>query len=53
MERGLHTGLAGDAEAEGAVREGRASREEEEDEAIVKSYHSIVLPGKLRQAIRQ
>ena len=25
LERGLHTGLVGDAEAEGAVREGRAT----------------------------
>ena len=29
-ERGLHTGLVGDAEAEGAVREGRAASGGEE-----------------------
>ena len=35
LERGLHAGLIGDAEAEGAVREGRAARRgEEEDEAV-------------------
>ena len=34
-ERGLHAGLIGDADAEGAVREGRAARRgEEEDEAV-------------------
>ena len=30
-ERGLHSGLVGDAEAEGAVREGRADSGEEEE----------------------
>ena len=50
-ERGLQTGLVGDAEAEGAVREGRsASGGEEEDEAVARSYNNTVLSGKLRQA---
>ena len=51
-ERGLHTGLVGDAEAEGAAREGRAtSAGEEEDEAVARSYHDTVLYGMLRQAV--
>ena len=52
-ERCLHTGLVGDAEAEGAAREGRAaSGGEEEDEDVVSSYHDTVLSGNIRQAIR-
>ena len=48
-ERGLYTGLAGDTEAEGAVREGRAtSGGEEEDKDMTRSYHDTVLSGKLR-----
>ena len=44
----------GDAEAEGAAREGRsASSDEEEDKAVARSYHDRVLSGKLRQAVRQ
>ena len=51
-ERGLHAGLVGDAEEEGAVREGRAARDgEEEDEAAARSYHDTILSGKLRQAV--
>ena len=51
-EIGLHAGLVGDAEAEGAVKEGRAaSVKEEEDEAVTRSYHDTVLSGKLCQAI--
>ena len=47
-ERGLHTGLVGDAEAEGAAREGMvASGGEEEDEAVARSYDDTVLSGKL------
>ena len=50
-KRVLNTGLVGDAEAEGDVREGRAARGgEEEDEAVDQSYHNTVLSGKLRQA---
>ena len=53
-ERGLHAGLVGDADAEGAVREGRASSGgEEEDEALARSYHDTVLSGKICQAVRQ
>ena len=45
-------GLVGDAEAEGAAREGRAaSGGEEEDKAIARSYHDTVFYGKLRQAV--
>ena len=52
-ERCLHTGLVGDAEAEGAAREGRAaSGGEEEGEDVVSSYHDTVLSGNIRQAIR-
>ena len=53
-ERGLHTGLVGDAEAEGAAREVRAaSGREEKEEAVSQSYHKTMLSGKLRQAVRQ
>ena len=53
-ERGLHVGLLGDAEAEGAAREGRAaSGGEEEDKAIARSYHDTVMSGKLWQAVRR
>ena len=45
-------GLVGDAEAEGANREGRAaSGNEEEGEAVSQSYHDTVLSGKLCQAV--
>ena len=51
-ERGLHAGLEGDFEAEGAAREGRAARGgEEEEEEITWSYHNKVLYGNLRQAV--
>ena len=53
-DRGLHEGLVGDAETEGATTEGRAtSGREEEDEAVVRSYHDTVLSGNLRQAVRR
>ena len=53
-ERGLHAGLVGDAEAEGAAREGRAaSGGEEEDEDVARSYHDTVMLGKIRQAVCQ
>ena len=52
-ERGIHTGLVGGAEAEGDAREVRASSgEEEEDEAVVRSYHDTVLLVNLSQAVR-
>ena len=52
-DRGLHEGLVGDAEAEEVAREGRAaSGGEEEDETISRSYHGMVLSGKLRKAVR-
>ena len=48
-ERGIHAGLVGDAEAEGAAREGRAaSGVEEEDAAAFWIYHATVLSGKIR-----
>ena len=51
-ERGLHAVLVGDAEAEGAAREGRNARGgEEEDEVVSRNYHDNVLSGKLRQAV--
>ena len=51
-ERGQHAGLLGDAEAEGAAREGRAAFSgEEEDDAVARSFHETVLSGKLRQAV--
>ena len=52
-ERGLHTGLVGDAKSEGAVREGRATSGGEEEEDVARSYHETVLYGDLRQAIRK
>ena len=53
-ERGLHAGLVGDAEAEGAAREGRdASGGDEEEEEVSRSDHDTVLSGYLRQAVRQ
>ena len=53
-ERGLHTGLVGDAKAEGASREGRAaSGGEEEEEVVARSYDNTVLWGKLWQAVRR
>ena len=52
-DRGIHTGLVGDSEAEGAVREGRAaSRGEEEDKAVARRYHDTLLFGNMRQAVR-
>ena len=52
-EMGLHVGLLGDAEAEGAAREGRSARKiEEEDEVVSQSYNDTVLSGKLRKAVR-
>ena len=51
-ERGQHDGLVGDAEAEGASREGRAAFSgKEEDDAMARGFHETVLSGKLRQAI--
>ena len=53
-ERGIHANLVGDAEAEGADREGKAaSGGEEEDETVARSYHDTVFSGNLRQAVRQ
>ena len=51
-ERGLHAGLVGDAEVEGAAQEGRAaSGGKEEDNALARSYHKTLLPGNLCQAV--
>ena len=53
-ERGQYAGLVGDAEAEGAAREGRSVFSgEEEDNALARSFHKTVLSGKLRQAVRR
>ena len=47
-ERGMNTGLVGDAKAEGATREGRdAYGGKEEEEAVDRSYYDTVLSGKL------
>ena len=47
-ERCLHAGLVGEAQAEGAAREGMAaSGKEEEDKGVSQSYHDTVLSGKL------
>ena len=52
-ERGQHAGLVGDAEAEGASREGRAAFSgKEEDDAMARSLHETVLSVNLRQAVR-
>ena len=52
-ERGLRAGLVGNADVEGAAREGRAaSGGEEEDEAVSKSYHHTMMSSKLRQAVQ-
>ena len=43
----------GDAEAEGAAREGRSAFSgEEEYDAVARSFHETVLSGKLWQAVR-
>ena len=52
-ERGLHMGLVGGEEAGMTYREVRsASRGEEEDEAMARSYHDTALSSKLSQAVR-
>ena len=53
-ERGLHAGLVGNAEAEGAAQEGRsASGGKEEDESAAWSYHDTILSRKLWQDVCQ
>ena len=53
-ERGLHVGLVGVAEAEGAASEERAtSGVEEEEKAVMRNYHGTVLLLNLRQAVRR
>ena len=53
-ERGQHAVPVGEAEAEGAAREGRAALSgEEEEDAVAQSFHETVLSGKLRQAVRR
>ena len=53
-ERGLHAGLVGDAEAEGAAREVRAaSGGEEEDDVVARGFRETVLSVKLRQAVHR
>ena len=48
-ERGMHAGLLGDDEAEGAAREVRAtSGGKEEGNAVAQSYHDKVLSSNLR-----
>ena len=50
-EKGLHTGLVGDAEAEGNVREARSACGGEEEDENTRSYHNTVLLGNMRQAV--
>ena len=51
-ERDLHARLVGDADVEGAIREGRGARAGmEEDKSLARSYHNTVLPGKRSQGI--
>ena len=51
-KRGLHGGLVGDAEAEGAACEGRSAFSgKKEDDAVARSFHETVLSGKLHQAV--
>ena len=53
-ERGLHTGLVGDAKAEGAACKSRAAfGSKEEDDAMARSFHETVLSGKFQQAVRR
>ena len=53
-ERVQHAGLVGDAKAERATREGRATFSgKEEDDAVARSFHKTVLLGKLWQAVRR
>ena len=48
LDKGMHAGLVGDSEAEGAAREVRAaSFGKEEDDAVARSYHDTVFSGKL------
>ena len=52
-ERGQHADLVGDAEAEGAAREGRSAFSgKKEENAVARSFHKTVLLGKLCQAVR-
>ena len=51
-ERGFHTVLVGGVEAEGASKEGKATiGGEEEDKAIARSYHDILISCKLSQVV--
>ena len=52
-ERGIHAGLVGEAEAEGADMEGRVtSGGEKYDETVARSFHDTVLLVHLRHAFR-
>ena len=52
-ERGQHAGLVGDADVEGAAREGRAAfSREEEVYAVARGFHETVRSGNLWQAVR-
>ena len=53
LGRGIHACLVGDALAEVRSREGRVKRRlEEEKDCLARSFHSTVLLGNLRQAVR-
>ena len=52
LERGLPTGLVGSVLAEGRAKEGCATRSDKEDEdRLVRSFHSTFLSVKLRQVV--
>ena len=53
-EKRIHAVLAGDVLEEVRSREGRIKQyEEEEEDRLVRSFHSTFLPVKLRQAVCQ
>ena len=53
-ERCLQAGLVWDDDVEGAAQEGRAAfGGEEEDDAVSRSYHHMLMYGKLRQTFRR
>ena len=53
-DRGIHSGLVGDALAEDRSREGRINRRvKEEKDCLARSFNSTLLWGKLHQAVRQ
>ena len=53
-DRGIHEVLVGDVLAEGRAREGCIARsDEEEEDSLVRSFHSTFLLGNMCQAVRR